>query len=333
MYELLGISLMLTALMTINAFASLTVAGCWRLFAKQTRRWSATARAQILFLLRIGPPTVALVGVVAFLLPSYLAYESHSTREVVGKKLAVLALVSAVGISLAIWRALRSWFATRSLLQTWLIAAEPLRLSHITIPTFRIQHPFPIIAIVGTLRPRLFIAARVLDSLSGQEMIAAIAHECGHLAARDNFKRILIRACRDALTIIPCGRSLDRAWSENAEAAADEHAASQGSAVALNLASALIEIARMVPAGARPTMPLASFVLGDESDGVTIRVRRLVDLAGTISSRRSQSSKVASLIIRAFVLTSLGALVFALANSDILSTLHVAMEYVVTFLN
>jgi len=80
-----------------------------------------------------------------------------------------------------------------------------------------------VIAVVGSIRPRLFVAGQVLDSLTDEEMLAAIAHECGHLAA-DNFKRVLLRACRDMLTIVPCGRSLDRAWAENAEAAADESA-------------------------------------------------------------------------------------------------------------
>src|SRR5260370_22212166 len=98
-------------------------------------------------------------------------------------------------------------------------------------------------------------------------MVAAIAHECGHLAARDNLKRSLLRVCRDALMIVPCGRSIDRAWSENAEVAADEHAADRGSAVAPNPASALIAIARMDPPGVRPSMPAASFILRHENQG------------------------------------------------------------------
>src|ERR1700687_70686 len=279
MYELLGISLVLAALLCINAFVSLLAGTVWRVLAAPAPRWSAHNRARILFAMRVGPPGVALLSVTALLIPSYLAYEPYATTEIVSKKLAALALVSAVGVAFAFWRGVKSSFATRDLLRKWLDGAEPMRIAQVNIPAFRIQHPFPVIAVVGSIRPRLFVAGRVLDSLSDEEMRAAIAHECGHLAARDNLKRVLLRACRDMLTIVPCGRSLDRAWTENAEAAADESAARHGSAVALNLASALIEIARMVPAGARPTMPVAAFLLGDETDGVNGRVSRLLDLA------------------------------------------------------
>ena len=71
----------------------------------------------------------------------------------------------------------------------------------------------------------------------------------------DNFKRSVMRVSRAALLLIPCGRSLDRAWSEASESAADEHAAQQSSFVALNLASALVRIARMIPKGHRQVIP------------------------------------------------------------------------------
>jgi hypothetical protein len=71
----------------------------------------------------------------------------------------------------------------------------------------------------------LFIAEQVLKILTKDELAAAIAHEYGHMAAHDNLKRSMLRASRAALLIIPCGRSLDRAWGEASESAADEHAA------------------------------------------------------------------------------------------------------------
>jgi Zn-dependent protease with chaperone function len=130
----------------------------------------------------------------------------------------------------------------------------------------------------------LFIATHVLESLSEEELAAAIAHEYGHLAAGDNFKRSVMRISRAALLIIPCGRSLDRAWSEASESAADEHAAQESSFVALNLASALVRIARMIPKGQRQVMPAAvsAFLIGSEdAPGVKVRVRRLVELSAT----------------------------------------------------
>jgi len=245
-YELLGISLVLAALLTINAFASVAAAACWRFLDHPLRNLSAGTRAEILFTMRVGPPVVAFISVALFLVPSYVGYEPYTTAEIVSKKLATLAILSAIGVALAGWRALRSWFATRKLLREWLSGAVQMELEgmSVPIPTFRMANAFPIVAVVGTFRPRLFIAERVLATLSQDELTAAIAHEAGHLYAHDNFKRTLLRGCRDMLMIVPCGRSLDRAWAEAAECAADEQAAQQSAETALNLASALVKIGR-----------------------------------------------------------------------------------------
>ena len=63
-------------------------------------------------------------------------------------------------------------------------ASTRIELESIAVPTFVLNHSFPFIAVVGAFRPRLFIANHVIDSLSEEELAAAIAHEYGHLAAR-----------------------------------------------------------------------------------------------------------------------------------------------------
>ena len=283
MYEFLGITLVLALLLAINATATMTAAGVGRLCKSLLRRCSARTRAEILFVMRIGPPVIAIVAIAAFMIPSYLAYEPYGTDESVSWKLGLLATLSAVGVGLAVWRGVRTWLATRSLLKDWLAASTRVELEAINVPTYILEHSFPVIAVVGAIRPRLFIASHVFESLSPEELTAAVAHECGHLAARDNFKRSVMRVSRAALLLIPCGRSLDRAWSEASESAADEHAAQQSSLVALNLASALVRIARMIPSGQRQVIPAAvsAFLGGDDSPGVKVRVRRLVELAAT----------------------------------------------------
>ena len=283
MYAFLGITLVLALLLTINATATMVAAGFGRLCKPLLRKCSARTRAEILFVMRIGPPVIAIVAIAAFMIPSYLAYEPHATEETVSFKLGALATLSAIGVGLAISRGLRSWLATRSLLKDWLASSTPIELETISVPTFVLrQHSFPIIAVVGAFRPRLFIANQVFESLSEEELAAAVAHEYGHLAAHDNFKRSVMRVSRAALLLIPCGRSLDRAWSEASESAADEHAAQQSSLVALNLASALVRIARMIPKGQLQVMPAAvSAFLSEDSPGIKVRVRRLVELAAT----------------------------------------------------
>lgn len=282
MYTFLGITLVLALLLTINATATMLSAGFGRLFKPWLWKCSARTRAEILFVMRIGPPVLAIIAIVAFMIPSYVAYEPHATDESVSWKLGTLAALSAVGVSLAIWRGIRSWLATRSLLRDWLAASTRIELDATNVPTYILDHSFPIIAVVGAFRPRLFIANHVFESLSEEELAAAITHEYGHLAARDNFKRSVMRVSRAALLLIPCGRSLDRAWSDASESAADEYAAQKSSLVALNLASALVRIARMIPKGQQQNMPAAvSAFLNEDTPGVKVRVRRLVELAAT----------------------------------------------------
>jgi Zn-dependent protease with chaperone function len=333
MYELLGISLVLAGLLSINAFISLLAAALWRVLAVPARRWSAHNRARVLFAMRVGPPALALFTVIGLIIPAYLIYEPTASGEVVSNKLAALALISLLGVALALGRGLKSWRATRALLNQWLDGARPIRIAEVNIPTFCIDHPFPVIAVVGSLRPRLFVARHVLESLTEEEMLAAIAHEAGHLEARDNLRRILIRACKDMLTIVPCGRSLDRAWSENAEAAADEAAARRGSTVALNLASALIGIARMVPAGARPTMPVASFLLGDETVGVKGRVRRLLELAGAGAPGVGPVARFSPWATRSALFSSFLFILFLLIRTSALVEIHDAIERAVRILS
>src|SRR5687767_3329237 len=225
MYELLGISLGLAALLTVNAVASLTGAGIWRLIRAPLQRCSARTRAEFLFAFRVAPLLLSTMFVAGFLIPAYLLHEPYGTNEAVSGKLATLAVLSATGVLLAVSRGVRSWLATRRLLKAWLNAATPITLSGVAIPTFKLTHAFPVLAVVGTLRPRLFVSNQVLSTLTQDELHSAIAHEVAHLSARDNLKRSLLRACGDALLMIPCGRSLDRAWAETAESAADEYAA------------------------------------------------------------------------------------------------------------
>lgn len=334
MYELLGICLVLASLFTINALASVAAAACWRFIERPLRNRSAHTRAEILFAMRVGPSALAFISVALVLVPSYVVYEPHASGEVVSKKLATLAILSAIGVGFALSRALRSWSATRSLKQEWLSRAVQITLGGISIPTFRFAHSFPIIAVVGSVRPRLFIAEQVLKVLTEEELTAAIAHEGGHLSAHDNLKRSVLRACRDALMIVPCGRSLDRAWAEASECAADEHAAQRNAETALNLASALVKIARIIPVGARASVPMAAFLVGvEETHGVKARVRRLLEIASNGCRHSVPNSAIARILPATSLFLLLTLAVAVASNPQALVTVHSIIERAVNLLS
>ncbi|HZH29770.1 MAG TPA: M48 family metalloprotease, partial [Pyrinomonadaceae bacterium] len=175
----------------------------------------------------------------------------------------------------------------------------------------------------------------LFDELTADELRAALWHEQGHLAARDNLKRTALRACRDVLMLVPAGRTLDNAWVEQSEAAADEHAArAGGAALALDLASALVKIARLIPADASPRMPAGAFLVGDrDENGVAARVRRLVRLATSEApplraSNAALNYALAGALAAALVVSATA----AFSRPHFLAPLHGALEQVVSAL-
>ncbi|HEX8889113.1 MAG TPA: M48 family metalloprotease [Pyrinomonadaceae bacterium] len=333
MYELLGFCLALVALLAFNAFASLMAAALWRALGRFTHRWSAITKANVLFTLRILPPASAALCVLMLVAPAYIEHEPRITTETVSLKLAAMAFISVMGLMLALWRGFVTWRATQRLVADWLRHAEPISLENISIPAYRVTHRFPIVAVVGAFRPRLFIADQIFDTLSAEELRSVVAHEYGHLAARDNFKRALVRACRDVLMIVPCGRSLDSAWAESAESAADEYAACAGGPQGtLDLAGAMIKIARAVPLGAKPTLPAGAFLL-DRADGEVVRrVRRLTELATTVDTHQSRRAFFSSLILWSALSLMLIAVFLMVTNTQILMHTHDGIERIVSAL-
>ncbi len=331
MYFLLGISLVFALLLVLNVLASIGASVLWRAASKRTENWTAQARARFIFALRVFPVAAALVAVFAFLLPAYILFEPHRSSETVGVKLAFLSLLSAVGVGFAFYRVFQTRRATRRLIKDWMKRAEPIKVSGVAVPVYKIRHPFPVIAVVGALRPRMFVAEQIFETLETGEFQAAIWHETGHLAACDNFKRAVMRVCRDLL-VFPFGKTLDRAWAEEAEAGADEYAAQSGgdSQTALNLAAALIKIARIVPAGAKPSMPAGAFLIEQPSTEIAFRVQKLLQMTGGETS--FLASRAFNFRLWFCCAALCATLVLLAADQNFLLQLHNASETVVALL-
>jgi len=333
MFFLLGICIVLAVMLALNSIASLASSLLWKVLEPRARRWSGASQASILCLLRTLPVVGGITIVALLFTPAYLTHEPRTNHEEITLNLGIVAFFSALGVVLAIVRGIVTWRATARLMADWLRNAERITLPGITIPAFRMEHKFPVLAIVGTFRPRLFIANQILQSLTDDELTAALAHEIGHVIAQDNLKRGLLRICRDMLLIIPTGRTLDSAWKEASEAAADEYAAGRDRMVGLDLASALVKIARLVPIGSRPTLPAgAYFVCGEDPSGFKARVRNLVKLAG-----RGTSKPPTALIGKLPLWVPIAILVSLLAaisiESHVLVLTHAVIEHAVYLLS
>ncbi|PYQ47365.1 MAG: hypothetical protein DMF78_23935 [Acidobacteria bacterium] len=282
MSALFGTAMMLAAFLLVNLLASLLAAIPAPL---AMRRAHPARRAGAALLLRLMPAIVSLGAVALLAVPAYVRFEPPDTGESVSLPLGALAAAAAAVLLAGSGRGLRALWSTSALVRGWRRDAEPVSLPGSPVPAYRIRDAFPILSVVGVWRPRIYVAAQVLDALAPSELDAALAHERAHLRARDNLKRILLRSCPDVLAFSGMGRRLEREWARAAEQAADAAAADAGAGAAVDLAASIVKVARLVPTGAR-ALPVSA--LHDGGD-VAARVRAL--LSGHVAGdRRGEAS-------------------------------------------
>jgi beta-lactamase regulating signal transducer with metallopeptidase domain len=286
-------------------------------------RHTASARARLALALRLLPTASAvlaalLVGV------SFARHEPPNTAESAGPVLLIAGGLGAWLVLLFTWRAMRSLALTSCLFREWERRARPLALPRAPAPARRLEHDFPVVAVVGVLRPRLFVAGSVLDRLSASELRAVLEHEKAHVERRDNLKRWLARSCPDLPWLGGPGERLRRAWEEASEQAADDRAARRGRRAASRLASALVKVAQLTPRGAR--LSVSAIALLSESN-LRGRVEAL------LSHDRSLPSHPAPI---GWIFAWLAPALIALAvvgSSSPLRTIHVFLEAVVRALS
>ena len=187
-----------------------------------------------------------------------------------------------------------------------------------------VDEPFPLVSLVGWLRPRLVVAQSVLSSCDRDEIAAVLAHEAGHNERRDPWVRLLMRACPDALSLTPWGDRIERLWAEAAEQDADERAARTGPTRAMDLASALVKVARLARSGNPPADTVAALYRGS---GVAARVTRLLEREpGEAPPSAGTGTRVAVIAVLSFLLV-----VSLSVSLDLHRGVHRVQEAVVSF--
>jgi len=125
--------------------------------------------------------------------------------------------------------------------------------------------------VAGMLRPTVFVSTGALAELTEDELEAALCHERAHVRGRDTLALFALSLLRD---LAPWGRGVAlEAFRAAREARADRQAA--GSAGPLNLASALVALARPGPALAAVALPMA------RGDSLRWRMQALLDAEAT----------------------------------------------------
>jgi Zn-dependent protease with chaperone function len=271
-FGLLGTAVALSAFAAVTVTVSAAVAVLWRGVASAAGPLPARGRARLLYALRLLPVVLGALAAVALTASAWARYEPRHTSETPG-----LLLAAAVGLALALLaaaalRGARAFRAGGALARGWTASGTPVRLPGVAVPAFRIAHPWPVVCVVGAVHPRLFVAETVLHACTPGELASVLAHEAGHVAARDNLKRLVAKFLPDAMHWIPAGRALDKAWESASEAAADARAAATRPGGSLDLAAALLRVARLATGGGIELPARALF----DGESVAPRVRRLL---------------------------------------------------------
>jgi hypothetical protein len=316
LFLLHGLTLALAWFLGVNAVATLLVVAVGARLTRQNR-----VRAPRFWLaLRLLPAAASIGLIAAVFLPSYWKYEPRDYSEGFDLTLATAAVVAlVVGVS-AFARGAAAWLRASHRAQAWLQTAHPLTLAGTSMRAFEIDADAPIVALVGVLRPRLFIARRVVRALTGEELAASVAHELGHWRALDNLKRLAMRTAPDLLATTSVASDLERRWASASEQVADRDACERVSVADRGrarcaLASAIVKVARMTPQAARTAEPISTLVGGGD---IASRVRSLLD-DGTPAVARPRSW-------RRWAGVALAAAAVAFGYAPLLWFVHLATE-------
>ena len=318
----------LACCLTLLAYGAVVTAGSplvLPFLRPAARTFDPGTRARRLLALRLLPSAFALFVAGGLVLPAFVWLEPRTTDERVGPWLLLAAGLSGAVLVAGIARGAAAVLATRRLVRRWSHSARPIRLAGVTLPAFAIDERFPIVTLTGCVQPRLFVSRTVLARCTSAEFAAIVAHESGHLWRRDPWSRLLLRACPDILALTPLGAELEQRWAEAAEQAADDHAAAEGTARSLDLASALLEVARLAGAARPRWLPMIALYRGG---GVAQRAARLLEQRDppTVVPRR-RPGVLAAIALAAGVL-----FVPVAAELYILHALHRMLEALVLLL-
>jgi beta-lactamase regulating signal transducer with metallopeptidase domain len=271
----------------VSALAVLTWVGVHRV------RWKpSSSSANLLFGLRILPFAFSVGVTVFFTFPSFWLLERRSLDEDTGTF--VLGLCSLLILGTGLFRMLWAEARTNRAVTRWRSSANSGEAGRIA-PTTKASDGAPPLILVGIRRPKVMVSDIAVTVLSDDELEVAVRHELGHMRSWDNLKKLLISA-----TPFPGMRSLEHAWRQVAELAADDSAVTNRRE-ALALAAALIKLSRSSQLSAEPALA-TGFVSGSTSIGV--RLERLIEWR--VASRRHLTSPWIILVLFTMILGIVG---------------------------
>ncbi len=328
MFYLLSISLCCAVFFIVLAATSALCTCAGRLARPASSSLAPAAVANLVFTIRILPVLLAALATFGFVLPALLKFEPRSTSEFVGWPLLVLAILGALVVIVMSVRAASIIRSTRLVETKWRRHSKKLLLENTGVPVYCLEGAGPgsVLAVLGFLRPKIFVAKQILDTLTPAELMAAVEHEKAHVTSFDNLKQLAFKVTRIPRWLRVFSGA-DSAWTNASEIAADEAALASGISV-LDLSSALIKVAALNPHAVVGKRVAASHLVpAGSGSSLQARVNHLQEiLEGDAPVLRTPSqNRIGKIIIP----LALAAIAYAVCVSAVLPWVHEALEALV----
>lgn len=326
MFYLLSISLCCAVFFIVLAGSSALCMWAGRLARRAVSSLAPAAVANLLFTIRLLPLLLASLATFGFVLPALLKFEPRSTGELVGWPLLGLAILGAVVFIVMSLRAANIIRSTRVAEATWSRHSKKLLLENIHVPIYCLDGSGSVLAVLGFLRPKIFVARQIVDKLTPAELMAAVEHERAHVTSFDNLKQLVLKVTRIPRWLRGSGGA-DSAWTNASEIAADEAALASGISV-LDLSSALIKVAALSTRAVVGKTVAASHLVPIES-GYCLRARvdRLQEIMEGDNPLRQapRRNRIGKIVIP----LAIAAITYAAYISAVLPWVHETLEALV----
>lgn len=264
-----------TLLLGLAWFAVINAAVSALSWALASALAASTRRPGLLLTVRLLPAAASLLFVVTMFVPAHWRFEPGNTGESFGIIFYALAAAGAALLLRSAGRALLVARAGRRLQ----VCDQLQRIGAASAGIYEVRGMSGV-SLAGVLRPRVLVGASVRCQLTAPELEVAVAHEMAHRHAYDNVKRSLMFCAPDMFGASRAARGIEDRWRASAECLADARAVDGDARRALDLASALVKVARLgvAPAGAltSPAWSTLHEVTPHGSPLLEMRVRRLV---------------------------------------------------------
>ena len=324
------IFLILSAFLLLNVLLTLATTMSWRFIAKPSLSWSAKKRASFVFALRVSPILFSVALLLFLFIPSFALHEKENPNEFVSFRLAAFASVALIYFAFAVVQLFLSLVKTRMQIRRWSREENRLSFDSVKFPVYKIKHDTPMIAVFGFFKSKIFIEEKVLELLNQEEIEAVLAHEQAHIASHDNLKKLAINFCH-SLSVFRLGEDIENAWHDSSEALADEIAAREKRTRSLDLASALVKLARVMSVQSQPKLTVASYISNEFPSPIAWRIQRLIKLANNFP-QREEASRFSNVVLFAIIISVAFAFLFFVTQTNLLLVIHNLIEAFVSVL-